>query len=172
MKLTAGAGLLTFPDDLHGCKQGVFEPCQLAWLQIEPQNITDQTLLQRLHTHAGQPIEGLGSLSDNHASLLAECRDPRPDSAALMQDLLHVMLRRFIRIAEHEQPHKPMPDSIQAALHAIAEQPQRLWEVEELRQHRRYWSQSSTSIICHLRRRKPSNLRAASPPTPGARTTP
>ena len=130
--LAAGSALVTAPGDLHGCRNGVFEPCQLAWMQLEPTHMNKRGFQKALKEIAGKPMSGSAPLAQEHQALLEECRQPRSDSLALMHSLLDVFLQRLIRIARDGQETNLIPAALQKVIAAINKNPEQLWHINDL----------------------------------------
>lgn len=105
-KLSSGMALVIKPDELHGSKTGVLEPCEHFWLRLAfPQSsglpgITGRqsTALQKdLHALTSRAFPASHEVREAFASLLDEHREPVEYSPLVCRASLHLLLASLIR---------------------------------------------------------------------------
>ncbi len=131
-ELQPGDVFLARPGEVHGHVSGVFEPCELRWIQIDTRRVDRKVQLSRraalLRSATWPGDERLVHLLD---AMLDECHHPSPDSdrviAATLRLFIELLFRSSQRISE-KQSHP----AVEVVTQMIASEPQYPWSLDEL----------------------------------------
>ncbi|MGH7142992.1 MAG: AraC family ligand binding domain-containing protein, partial [Planctomycetota bacterium] len=118
--LQAGDLFFTPAGAWHGNAQGVMQPCELRWVQVDPRWLGDKSLSARLKAVRAVAWPDRDGLDRPHELLLAECRRPRADSPAFLRAVVMEILLSVVRQAEALPEPSVVPPAAPAASAASA----------------------------------------------------
>jgi len=93
----AGSVYVTRPHEWHGCAAHILQPCDLCWLQVDPERLGEAETQERLWNLEGHVLPGAETALIHFERILAECRSPRTDSRTVVQASLLLLISGILR---------------------------------------------------------------------------
>ncbi len=127
--LSPGLVFFTRPDQRHGNRHGMIEPCDLRWLQFK---VDDSAAARRVANIRRATWLADPKLVEWHEAMLQECRVPRPDSASVLASWLEVFLHALVRCERNSAPTGQPHPAVTRARQMMKTDPARRWSIDQL----------------------------------------
>lgn len=118
-ELEPGTVYITRPGELHGGVRDLVQPCSLTWLQVDADALEDRVMAAELGDLTLRQWNGAQELVGYVQAILAECRQPQPDSRRLVAANLHLFLAHLLRQSVHSARRPEMPPRFSELLRFI-----------------------------------------------------
>jgi AraC family L-rhamnose operon regulatory protein RhaS len=117
--LLPGSVYLTKPGEVHGGVGNTIQPCTLTWLQVDAEALTDADIRNELELIAERTWLGAHELVNHVTTMLAEVRNPQPDSPRVIAAYLQVFLAHLLRQYRHRVRPPEYPPKFKRLLEYI-----------------------------------------------------
>lgn len=96
-RIPSNSIFITRPGEEHGSVGSVIEPCELSWFQVSPEAVSGDSMEQIFLQEHQRLVSGGQSLVPHLEAILAECRQPQPESEAMIRGHLQLLLASIVR---------------------------------------------------------------------------
>lgn len=123
---------VTQPMELHGGVKNMVQPSSLLWLQVKPDMLQSDVLASGLLSLDRRKAKGAHLLRGFVYDMLAECREPRSDSAVAIEANLNLFLVQMLRQFEEVEVPAMYPKPMRDMLTLIESNIERMLTIDEI----------------------------------------